>query len=149
MDQRRSNHYSTSACVPWGGLKPRFSIEMRDHMKKVLFVVAICMAATPAFAQSASRGSIANSVRVEQTAGAFAFSQVGQGDRVTLESPRNDPLVRIDSGAFVMPYTVDSFNASRGGDVRVYDPVGSFVEGATNTSTIGSYFEVYNAGPTP
>jgi hypothetical protein len=109
-------------------------------MKKVLFAVAICMAATPAFAQSASRGSIANSVRVEQTAGAFAFSQVGQGDRVTLESPRNDPLVRIDSGAFIMPYINDSFNASRGGEIRTYDPVGSYIDGdfsvVTNTNPI-------------
>ena len=108
-------------------------------MKKVLLAVAICMAATPAFAQIASRGGIVNSSRVEQTAGAFAFSQVGQGDRVTLESPRNDPLVRIDSGAFIMPYVNDSFNASRGGDVRVYDPVGSYIDGdfsITNNSVI-------------
>ena len=99
-------------------------------MKKLLFVVAICALSTPALAQSASRGSIVNSARVEQAAGAFAFMQIGQGDRVTLESPRNDPLLRIDSGAFVMPYINDSFNASRGGDVRVYDPVGSYIDGA-------------------
>ena len=108
-------------------------------MKKVLLAVAICMAATPAFAQIASRGGIVNSSRVEQTAGAFAFSQVGQGDRVTLELPRNDPLVRIESGAFIMPYVNDSFNASRGGDVRVYDPVGSYIDGdfsITNNSVI-------------
>lgn len=98
-------------------------------MKKVLFAVALCVAATPAFAQVASRGGIVNSARVEQTAGAFAFSQVGQGDRVTMESPRNDPLVRIESGAFIMPYVNESFNASRGGDVRVYDPVGSYIDG--------------------
>jgi hypothetical protein len=135
MDRGRPNRYSTSACVPWGGLKLRFSIEMRDHMKKVLLAVAICMAATPAFAQIASRGSIANSARVEQAAGAMAFSQIGQGDRVTLESPRNDPLVRIDSGAFVMPYINDSFNASRGGDLRVYDPVGSYIDGDFSVTT--------------
>jgi len=76
----------------------------------------------------ASRGGIVNSARVEQTAGAFAFAQVGQGDRVTLESPRNDPLVRIDSGAFIMPYVSESFNASRGGDVRMYDPIGSYAD---------------------
>jgi hypothetical protein len=96
------------------------------------------MAATPAFAQIASRGGIVNSSRVEQTAGAFAFSQVGQGERVTLESPRNDPLVRIDSGAFIMPYIADSFNASRGGEIRVYDPVGSYIDGdfsVTNNTT--------------
>jgi hypothetical protein len=98
-------------------------------MKKVLFAVAICMAATPALAQVASRGGIVNSARVEQAAGAFAFAQVGQGDRVTLESPRNDPLIQIEAGAFIMPYINDSFNASRGGDVRVYDPVGSFIDG--------------------
>ena len=110
-------------------------------MKRVLFAVAICMAATPAFAQIASRGGIVNSSRVEQTAGAFAFSQVGQvgqGERVTLESPRNDPLVRIDSGAFIMPYIADSFNASRGGEIRVYAPVGSYIDGdfsVTNNTT--------------
>lgn len=98
-------------------------------MKKLLFVVAICAVSTPAFAQVASRGSIVNSARVEQAAGAFAFSQIGQGERVTLESPRNDPLLRIDSGAFVMPYINDSFNASRGGEVRVFDPVGSYIDG--------------------
>jgi hypothetical protein len=97
-------------------------------MKKVLLAVAICALATPAVAQSASRGSIVNSARIEQAAGAFAFMQVGQGERVTLESPRNDPLLRIDSGAFVMPYINDSFNASRGGEVRVHDPVGSYIE---------------------
>ena len=108
-------------------------------MKKVLLAVAICMAATPAFAQIASRGGIVNSSRVEQAAGAFAFSQVAQGERATIESPRNDPLIRIDSGAFIMPYINESFNASRGGDVRVYDPVGSYIDGdfsITNNSTI-------------
>lgn len=108
-------------------------------MKKVLLAVAICMAATPAFAQIASRGGVVNSSRVEQTAGAFAFSQVAQGERATIESPRNDPLIRIDSGAFIMPYINESFNASRGGDVRVYDPVGSYIDGdfsITNNSTI-------------
>lgn len=97
-------------------------------MKKLLFVVAVCALSTPALAQSASRGSIVNSARIEQAAGALAFMQVGQGERVTIESPRNDPLLRIESGAFVMPYINESFNASRGGDVRVYDPVGSFIE---------------------
>jgi hypothetical protein len=105
-------------------------------MKKLLFVVAICAISAPAFAepgshgiQAASRGGIVNSATISQTAGAFAFSQVGQGDRVTLESPRNDPLVAIESGAFIMPYVNDSFNASRGGEIRVYDPVGSYVDG--------------------
>jgi hypothetical protein len=70
-----------------------------------------------------------NSARIEQAAGAFAFAQIGQGDRVTLESPRNDPLIRIESGAFIMPYINESFNASRGGEVRVYDPVGSYIDG--------------------
>ncbi len=97
-------------------------------MKKLLLVVAACVIASPAYAQIASRGSVVNSARVEQAAGAFAFSQVAQGERATIESPRNDPLVRIEPGAFVMPYINDSFNASRGGDVRVYDPVGSFID---------------------
>jgi len=104
-------------------------------MKKVLLAVAICVAATPALAQSASRGSIANSARVEQAAGAMAFSQIGQGDRVTLESPRNDPLIRVESGAFIMPYINDSFNASRGGEVRVHDPVGSYIDGDFSITT--------------
>lgn len=104
-------------------------------MKKVLLVVAICVAATPAFAQIASRGGIVNSARVEQAAGAMAFSQIGQGDRVTLESPRNDPLIRVESGAFIMPYINESFNASRGGDVRVYDPVGSYIDGDFSVTT--------------
>ncbi len=96
-------------------------------MRKFLLVVAACAIATPAFAQSASRGSIANSARVEQMAGAFAFNQIGQGERVTLESPRNEPLIKIDGGAFVMPYFNDSFNVGRGGDIRISDPVGSYV----------------------
>jgi hypothetical protein len=100
---------------------------MREQMKKLLVVVAACVAATPAFAQYASRGSISNSARVEQAAGAMAFSQIGQGERVTLESPRNDPLIVVEGGAFIMPYFNDSFNASRGGEVRVYDPVGSYI----------------------
>ena len=94
-------------------------------MKKVLFAVAICMAATPALAQVATRGGIVNSARVEQAAGAFAFAQIGQGERVTLESPR----ILIESGAFIMPYINESFNASRGGEVRVYEPVGSYIDG--------------------
>ncbi len=97
-------------------------------MKKLLLVVAICAIATPSYAQMASRGGIVNSARVEQAAGAMAFSQIGQGERVTIESPRNDPLVRVEAGAFVMPYINESFNASRGGEVRVYEPVGSFIE---------------------
>lgn len=94
-------------------------------MKKLLLAVVICAASTPAFAQLASRGGVVNSATVTQTAGAFAFSQVAQGERATIESPRNDPLVRIDSGAFVMPY----IDASRGGDVRAYDPIGSYIDG--------------------
>lgn len=97
-------------------------------MRKLLLVIAACAVATPALAQSASRGSIANSARVEQAAGAMAFSQIGQGDRVTLETPRNEPLIKVDGGAFVMPYFNDSFNASRGGELRITDPVGSFVD---------------------
>ena len=101
---------------------------MREQMKKLLLVVAACAIASPAYAQIASRGGIANSARVEQAAGAFAFSQIAQGERATIESPRNDPLVRIDPGAFVMPYISESFNAARGGEVRVYEPVGSFID---------------------
>ena len=75
-----------------------------------------------------------NSATVSQTAGAFAFSQVGQGERVVLESPRNEPLVAIESGAFLMPYVNDSFNASRGGELRVYDPVGSYIDADLDVS---------------
>ena len=73
-------------------------------MRKFLLMVAACAIATPAVAQrvtqGASKGSISNSARVEQMAGAMAFSQVGQGERVTLETPRSDqpsasdPMVR-------------------------------------------------------
>ena len=104
-------------------------------MKKLLFVVVACLVATPSHAQIASRGGVVNNARVEQTAGAFAFSQVAQGERATIESPRNDPLVTIDSGAFVMPYISESFNASRGGEVRAYDPVGSYIDGDVSIST--------------
>jgi hypothetical protein len=112
-------------------------------MKKVLLVVAACVAATPAFAQYASRGgsatnsssstyasrgSVANSAKVEQSAGALAFSLLAQGERAEIEAPRSDPYLRVESGAFIMPYISESFNASRGGDVRVYDPVGTFVD---------------------
>jgi hypothetical protein len=107
-------------------------------MKKLLFVVAICAVSTPVTAQSASRGGIVNSARVEQVAGAFAFMQIAQGERSTIESPRNDPLVRVESGAFVMPYIVESFNASgRGAEVRTYDPVGSFIEGDVRVRVSG------------
>lgn len=78
-----------------------------------------------------------NSARVEQTAGAFAFSQILQAETVTLAPV--EPIVRIDSGAFIMPYIADSFNASRGGEIRVYDPVGSYIDGdfsVTNTTPI-------------
>jgi hypothetical protein len=105
-------------------------------MKKLLLMVAACAIATPALAQSASRGSIANSARVEQMAGAMAFSQVGQGERVTLESPRNEPLIKIDGGAFVMPYFNDSFNATRGGEIRITDPVGSFIDDSRTRVTV-------------
>ena len=98
-------------------------------MKKLLLVVAACAIAGPAYAQAPSRASIVvNSARVEQAAGAFAFSQIGQGTRVLMESPRYDPLVVIEPGAFVMPYFNESFNALRGGEVRVYEPVGSFID---------------------
>ena len=101
-------------------------------MKKFLLVVAACVVATPAFAQMASRGSVVNSARVTQTAGAMAFSLLAQGERATIEAPRNDPYVRIDPGAFIMPYVNDSFNV-RGGSLRVYDPVGSFIDDRTFT----------------
>jgi hypothetical protein len=69
-------------------------------------------------------------------AGAMAFSQVGQGERVTLESPRNEPLIKIDGGAFVMPYFNDSFNATRGGEIRITDPVGSFIDDSRTRVTV-------------
>jgi hypothetical protein len=110
-------------------------------MKKLLILVAACAISTPAFAQMGSRGGqvvsrggIVNSATVNQTAGAFAFSQVGQGERVLLDSPRHGALVAIDSGAFLMPYVNDSFNASRGGDLRVYDPVGSYFNADVDVS---------------
>jgi len=97
-------------------------------MKKViLLAAAACFSAGPAFAahggsfQSASHGGVANSAVVTQTAGAFAFSQVAQGDHATIEAPHHDPLVQIDSGAFVMPY----IDASHGGHVDIHDPVGN------------------------
>jgi hypothetical protein len=93
-------------------------------MKKLILVAAASVLASPAFAGdhvSASRGGIANSATVTQTAGAFAFSQVAQGDHATIEAPHHDPLVQIDSGAFVMPY----IDASRGGHVSVHDPIGN------------------------
>lgn len=104
-------------------------------MKKLILVGAAFLWVGPALADpsfhgggssvSASRGGVANSATVTQTAGAFAFSQVAQGERATIEAPSHDPLVRIDTGAFVMPYFSDSFNASRGGRVDVHDPIGS------------------------
>lgn len=97
-------------------------------MRKLLAVVVACAIATPAFAQVASRGSVANSARVTQSAGAMAFSLIAQGERAEIDAPRNDPYVRVDQGAFIMPYINDSFNASRGGELRVYDPVGSFID---------------------
>lgn len=98
-------------------------------MKKMLLVAAVCVLSAPqAYAGStiATRGSVVNSATVTQTAGAAAVSLIAQGERATIEAPRNDPLVVFESGAFVMPYINDSFNATRGGSVRVYDPVGSY-----------------------
>lgn len=123
-----ANHVLYLSVCALGRAQALLLHQMREQMKKLLLVVAACVIASPAYAQIASRGSIVNSARVEQAAGAFAFAQVGQGDRVTLESPRNDPLVVIEPGAFVMPYFNESFNALRGGEVRVYEPVGSFVD---------------------
>jgi hypothetical protein len=115
---------------------------MRDEMKKLLLVVAACSIASPAFAQIASRGGVANSARIEQSAGAMAFGLIAQGEFARIEAPEGQPYVHVESGSFVMPYINDSFNASRGGEVRIYDPVGSY----SATSDIGSYFETYNAG---
>jgi hypothetical protein len=137
MDHGQSNHVFNLSVCALGRAEAPFSIKMRDHMKKVLFAVALCVATTPAVAQIASRGSIVNSARVEQTAGAFAFSQILQAETVTVAPV--EPLVRIDSGAFIMPYINESFNASRGGELRVYDPVGSFIDGdfsVTNTNPL-------------
>jgi hypothetical protein len=102
-------------------------------MKKLILLAAACLVASPALGDStrssvnsfASRGGVANSATVSQSAGAFAFSQVAQGERAVIDAPRFDPLIRIEPGAFVMPYVNESFNASRGGDVRVFDPIGS------------------------
>lgn len=104
-------------------------------MKKLILVAAACVLASPAMAQpshggsnqSASRGGVANSAVVTQSAGAFAFSQVAQGDHTTIEAPSHDPLVRIDSGAFVLPY----IDASHGGHVDVHDPIGNVVVDST------------------
>lgn len=122
-------------------------------MKKLLLVVAACAIATPALAQSASRGSVANSARMSQTAGAMAFGLIAQGEHARIEAPDGQPYVFVSPGAYVMPYINDSFNASRGGDVRVYDPVGSFT-GDGPLGTIGNYFQNYtietlNQGPPP
>lgn len=105
-------------------------------MKKLILIAAALAVATPAMADYrgnggssstayASRGGVVNSATVTQSAGAFAFNQIAQGERATIESPRYDPLIEIERGAFVMPYFSESFNASRGGDVRVYDPIGN------------------------
>jgi hypothetical protein len=102
---------------------------MREQMKKFLLVVAACAIATPVLAQGAPRGGVTNSARVTQTAGAMAFSLIAQGgERAEIEAPRNDPYVRVESGAFIMPYINESFNAALGGDVRVYDPIGSYID---------------------
>lgn len=138
-----------------GRVRALFSDRTSNLMKKVLLVVAACLAATPAVAQRygggggtstytnnssstyASRGGVANSARVEQSAGALAFSLLAQGERAEIEAPRYDPYLRVDGGAFVMPYINESFNASRGGDVRVYDPVGAFSDSTViNEGTI-------------
>lgn len=106
-------------------------------MKKLLLLAAVSLFSVPqahAGSNVASRGSIANAAHVTQTAGAAAIAIVGQGDRVTIEAPRNDPLVLIESGAFVMPYISESFNASRGGEVRTYDPIGSYVRNVDITT---------------
>lgn len=100
-------------------------------MKKLILVAGACLLAGPAFAQpshggsnqSASRGGVANSAVVTQSAGAFAFSQVAQGDHTTIEAPRSASLVTVDSGAFVLPY----IDASHGGHVSVHDPIGNVV----------------------
>jgi hypothetical protein len=103
-------------------------------MKKLLLVAAVSLlSASPVLAGSptlvnASRGGVANSANVTQTAGAAAIAIVAQGERATVEAPHHDPLILFESGSFVMPYISESFNASRGGEVRNYDPIGSYVK---------------------
>jgi hypothetical protein len=119
-------------------------------MKKLLLVVAACAIASPAFAQVASRGSVANSARLTQSAGAMAFGLIAQGEYARIEAPEGQPYVNVAPGAFFMPYINDSFNASRGGELRIYDPVGSFTaDGPIGNS--GQYFEnyYYDSTPTP
>jgi hypothetical protein len=105
-------------------------------MKKLLLLAALSLLAAPeAYAGDrswsmniASRGGVANSANVTQTAGAAAIAIVAQGERAEIEAPHHDPLILFEGGAFVMPYIADSFNAQTGGEVRAYDPVGSYVK---------------------
>lgn len=112
-------------------------------MKKLLLLAAACLLSVPeAYAGSrtsnvvvGSRGGVANSANVTQTAGAAAIAIVAQGgERAEIEAPRYDPLVVFESGAFVMPYISESFNASTGGEVRSYDPIGSYVRNVDITN---------------
>jgi len=97
-------------------------------MKRLVLIAAITAAfAGPALADPPHQntaGTVINSARVTQTAGAMAFSQVAQGSsNVTIEAPRNRPLVQVDTGAFVLPYV----NATQGGRIYVNDPIGNVV----------------------
>lgn len=100
-------------------------------MKKLIVAAAALMLATPALAEPEYVPGIdvnlaRNTATVTQTAGAFAFSQVGQGTRAELQAPEGAPLVNVKTGAFVMPYvSVGDIRADAAFGGRIYDPVGN------------------------
>lgn len=66
-----------------------------------------------------------NSATVTQSAGAFAFNQIAQGERAFIDAPSRDPLVVVETGAFIMPFVGINGDNNYGARVQAFDPVGN------------------------
>ena len=107
-------------------------------MKRLAVFAALLVLSTAAYADGrrgssvsvsaniATRGGVINSATVTQNAGAFAFSQVAQGDRAFIDAPKYDPLVVVTPGAFIMPFVGINGDNNDNARVVVFDPVGNF-----------------------
>jgi|GEM_PF-1614079 len=81
---------------------------------------SVDVSTTIGFSKNMSQSAVIN-----QTAGAAAFAQIAQGgERAFIDAPKDAPLVRVESGAFIMPFV--GINGDTYGDAKVFvfDPVG-------------------------
>lgn len=104
-------------------------------MRKLAIFAAFTLLSTAAYADGpggtasinvATRGGVINSATITQSAGAFAFAQVAQGERAFIDAPKYDPLVVVEPGAFIMPFVGINGNGNDGAKVILFDPVGNF-----------------------